>query len=268
LDSSNSDTLTFGQQEERLLRSSAVSISSACFQAEGTILDASMDSAVYKAPVKFSIYLPPCYDKLPQMYYPVLYLLHGQTYDHHQWIRLGLPEEADRLINEQKITPLIIVMPNDPDWRQPDESPFGRMLTGELIPYIDQTYATRSERDYRAIGGLSRGASWAFHLGLTEWQLFSRIGTHSLPVFANDNLLIPAWLDMIPVESYPQIYMDIGNQDPELNLARTVERTLTVRRIPHEWHMFNGAHAEAYWRRHLQKYLLWYACEWAVLYYN
>jgi enterochelin esterase-like enzyme len=227
-----------------------------------------MDSKVYKAPVKFSIYLPPCYAEQPQLYYPVLYLLHGQTYDHHQWIRLGLPEEADRLINERRIAPLIIVMPNDPDWRQPDESPFGRMLTGELIPYIDQAYATRPERDYRAIGGLSRGASWAFHLGLTEWELFSRIGTHSLPVFVNDHSLIPAWLDKIPAESYPQIYLDMGNQDPELNLARTVERTLTVRRIPHEWHMFNGAHTEAYWSRHLQKYLLWYACEWAVLYYN
>ncbi len=90
---------------------------------------------------------------------------------------------ADELIIKNKIPPLIIIMPNDPDWRQPGDSPFGHMLVEELIPHIDETYPTRTERQYRAIGGLSRGASWALHLGLTEWKLFSRIGTHSLPVF-------------------------------------------------------------------------------------
>jgi len=220
-----------------------------------------MDSAIYQAPVKFSLYLPPCYDEMSLTRYPVLYLLNGQTYDNHQWIHLGIAAAADKLINERKISPLIIVMPNDPDWRQPDESPFGRMLVNELVPYIDHTYLTHSVRQFRAIGGLSRGAAWAFHLGLTEWQLFSRIGAHSLPVFSYDNSFIPIWLDSIPIESYPGLYVDIGNQDPELNLARSVENTLTVHRFPHEWHMFIGAHEEEYWSRHLEKYLLWYACE-------
>lgn len=256
------------RQDKWAQKSSNLITPGECLIQEGTVFDASMESVVYQAPVKFSIYLPPCYEQEPLTRYPVLYLLHGQTYDNHQWIRLGLPEVTDSLIINQNIYPMIIVMPNDPDWRQPDESPFGQMLINELIPYIDQTYSTLSERKYRAIGGLSRGASWALHLGLTEWQLFSRVGTHSLPVFADDNLFISKWLDSIPTGSYPQVYIDMGTQDPELNLARTVESTLTVRRIPHEWHMFVGAHEEAYWSRHLQNYLLWYACEWAVMYYN
>jgi enterochelin esterase-like enzyme len=239
-----------------------------CSQTTGTVQDVSMNSEIYQAQVIFSIYLPPCYDIKAAIHYPVLYLLHGQTYDNHQWIRLGLADVTDELINSQKIAPLIIVLPNDPDWRQPDESPFGRMLVTEMVPFIDQNYPTRSERQYRAIGGLSRGASWAFHLGLTEWHLFSRIGAHSLPVFAYDNAYISNWLEAIPTGSYPQIYIDMGNQDPELNIARQVESTLTARHIPHEWHMFSGAHEENYWGRHLEKYLIWYACEWAVLYYN
>jgi len=260
--------LLVGGQEQRSKKLSDLFNIGECLEQEGTLLDSSMESKVYRAPVKFSLYLPPCYEQKSSTRYPVLYLLHGQTYDNHQWVRLGLPEVADTLINTHKIYPMIIVMPNDPDWRQPDESPFGRMLINELIPYIDQTYSTLSERKYRAIGGLSRGASWALHLGLTEWQLFSRVGTHSLPVFADDSLFIPKWLDSIPRGAHPQVYIDMGNQDPELNLARTVEGMLAIRRIPHEWHMFIGAHEEAYWSRHLQNYLLWYACEWAVLYYN
>jgi enterochelin esterase-like enzyme len=227
-----------------------------------------MNSGIYHAPVKYSIYLPPCFDEKATRKYPVLYLLHGQTYNNQQWIRLGLADVADDLIVDQRIVPMIIVLPNDPDWRQPDESPFGRMLVDELIPFIDQTYPTLSERQYRAIGGLSRGASWALHLGLTEWQLFSRIGAHSLPVFAMDNPSIPKWLDEIPSGSAPRLYIDMGNQDPEINTARNVEKLLSDRHLPHEWHMFIGTHEEAYWKRHLQKYLLWYACEWTVLYYN
>jgi enterochelin esterase-like enzyme len=258
----------FERQEMLITKSPAVFNTGSCPQKEGTVLDTSFDSDIYQAPVKFSLYLPPCYDQLSSTRYPVLYLLHGQTYDNHQWTHLGLPGVADTLISEKTIFPMIIVMPNDPDWRQPDESPFGQMLINELIPHIDQTYSTLSERKYRAIGGLSRGASWALHLGLTDWQLFSRIGAHSLPIFTTDYSFIPKWLDSIPMDSYPHVYIDMGNQDPELNLARTVESALTVRRIPHEWHMFIGAHEEAYWSRHLQNYLLWYACEWAVLYYN
>ena len=192
----------------------------------------------------------------------------GRLIDNQQWIRLGLADVADKLINDQRIVPMIIVLPNDPDWRQPDVSPFGRMLVNEMIPYIDQTYPTLPERQYRAIGGLSRGASWALHLGLTEWQLFARIGAHSLPVFATDSSSVPKWLDEIPSGSTPQLYIDMGNQDPELNTARYVERLLSDRHLPHEWHMFTGTHEEEYWKQHLQKYLLWYACEWAVLYYN
>jgi hypothetical protein len=80
--------------------------------------------------------------------------------------------------------------------------------------------------------------------------------------------LILKWLNSIPPESYPQIYIDIGNQDPGLNIARSVEAMLTAQTFPHEWHMFTGAHEEGYWSIHLKKYLLWYACEWAVMYYN
>ncbi|MBN2258268.1 MAG: hypothetical protein JW704_10670 [Anaerolineaceae bacterium] len=227
-----------------------------------------MDSELYQAPVKFNIYLPPCYADQQTVRYPVLYLLHGQTYDHNQWIQLGLPKIADELITNQRIPPVIIVLPNDPDWRQPADSPFGRMLIQELIPHIDLHYRTLAEQKFRAVGGLSRGAAWAMHLGLTEWRLFSRIGLHSLPVFVNDLSHIPDWLDEIPLQAAPDIYIDIGDQDPELNIARTVERQLSERHFPHEWYLFIGVHDESYWSRHLEKYLLWYACEWTVKYYN
>jgi enterochelin esterase-like enzyme len=239
-----------------------------CTEINGEVREESMDSEIFHAPVDYSIYLPPCFAANPSDRYPVIYLLHGQTYNNEQWPRLGLADVVDELIMVKNIPPIIIIMPNDPEWRQPEESSFGRMLVEELIPHVDKTYPTRAERQYRAIGGLSRGASWALHLGLSDWKLFSRIGTHSLPVFSNDNDDIQAWLDAIPPNSTPRIYIDTGNQDPELNRARGIENLLSVRHVPHEWHLFTGTHEEPYWAAHLEKYLLWYACDWTVLLYN
>jgi enterochelin esterase-like enzyme len=241
---------------------------SPCSNPKGQVLSTFMDSEIYKAPVNYSIYLPPCYGEELSNRYPVIYLLHGQTYNNQQWVQLGVGDIADTLIINKQLAPLIIIMPNDPDWRQPGESPFGRMLVDELVPHVDDTYLTRAERQYRAIGGLSRGASWALHLGLTDWDLFSKIGAHSLPIFANDNNELPGWLAAIPKTSIPQIYIDTGNQDPELNVALNFERLLSKRHIPHAWHLFTGAHDQSYWAAHIGKYLLWYACDWPVLLYN
>jgi enterochelin esterase-like enzyme len=40
------------------------------------------------------------------------------------------------------------------------------------------------------------------------------------------------------------------------------EQLLDQRDIPHEWHLFSGYHAEAYWRAHMDQYLRWYTQGW------
>ena len=112
------------------------------------------------------IYLPPCYDERIEINYPVLYLLHGQTYTDDQWIRLGVPNILDNLIHSGESQPFIIVFPDDRYWNLPAGPGFGERLVDSLIPYIDQTYRTLPDRNHRAIGGMSRGAGWALRLGL------------------------------------------------------------------------------------------------------
>ncbi len=84
------------------------------------------------------------------------------------------------------LPPFLIVMPRDRLWEQPENDPFGEVVVEKLIPLIDRNYRSLSERSYRAVGGLSRGAGWAVHLGLSHWELFGAIGGHSLPVFWSD----------------------------------------------------------------------------------
>jgi enterochelin esterase-like enzyme len=210
------------------------------------------------------VYLPPCYDEQPDRRYPVLYLIHGQNYNHDQWDRLGADETADQLIGAGEIEPFLLVLPRDRVWTQPTEDNFGQVLAEGLVPYVDQHYRTLADRANRAVGGLSRGAGWAVHLGLSRWGLFGAIGTHSLPVFWTDTYHIREWLDAIPAESLPRIYMDIGEKDRPVIMQSALwfENLLTEKGIPHEWHLNPGYHEEAYWSEHIDEYLRWYTKDW------
>ena len=225
-----------------------------------------LETSLLPQPLEYRVYLPPCYARLTSLRFPVLYLFHGQSYTDDQWDRLEADETADRLIAAGEVTPFIMVMPRDRLWTQADADPFGQAVLEVLLPSIDQTYRTLAERQYRAVGGLSRGAGWAVHFGLGSWELFGAIGAHSLPVFWSDVPSVKKWLDAIPAESMPRIFMDIGKDDrPEIReSALWFESLLTQRNIPHEWHQFEGYHEEAYWQAHVEQYLRWYAAEWPM----
>jgi len=235
-----------------------------CWKEGGRLEQSSLRSHSLRLPMEYTVYLPPCYAEQPERRYPVLYLIHGMNYNNDQWDRLGADEKADALIAAGEVSPFIIVMPRDRSWAEPGEDPFGDVLVDELIPFIDQRFRTLPERGYRAVGGLSRGAGWAVHLGLSRWDLFGAIGGHSLPVFWSDTGKVRGWLDAIPPESLPRIYLDIGEKDRPsiLNSALWFEDLLTELNVPHEWYLFPGYHEEAYWSAHVEEYLRWYTRDW------
>jgi len=237
----------------------------ACWEEGGEIILGEIDSQLLPAPLVYRVYLPPCYQAEPGRRYPVLYLIHGQSFTDEQWDRLGVDETADRLIADGELPPFIVVMPHDRAWNaQPDEVPFGEAVVEELIPLIDDSYRTLRGRPFRAIGGLSRGAGWAVHLGLSHWELFSAIGAHSLAVFAGDAFKLEGWLDAIPLDQMPRFYIDVGHKDSTsiLNSTTSFVALLEERGIAHEWYLFAGYHDEDYWSSHIEQYLRWYTAEW------
>jgi enterochelin esterase-like enzyme len=233
-----------------------------CPAGAGQVVQQSLTTKLLPQPLAFRVYLPPCYASQAERRYPVLYLLHGQTFNDDQWVRLGIPTLADHLISTGEISPLIMVMPRENNWPQPDETNFGKAVTDALLPWIDSQYRTIPERASRAIGGVSRGAAWAIHLGLTRWQLFGAIGAHSLPIFWTDSEQVSHWLEAIPSGSMPRIYIDISTNDEDLASAVDFETLLNKRGIPHEWYIRPGYHGEDYWKAHVEEYLRWYAAAW------
>jgi enterochelin esterase-like enzyme len=235
-----------------------------CMQAGGRVEVYEISTVLLPNPLVYRIYLPPCYDEEPGQFYPVLYLIHGQTYTDTQWDRLGVPEVADKLIASGETVPFIVVMPRDRVWLEPPEDNFGKAVEQALIPWIDEHYRTMPDREHRAIGGLSRGGAWAVHIGFLRSDLFSAVGIHSGFVFYSDSQPLYLWLYQTPEDMLPRIYMDVGAEDrPEIiNGGAWLENLLTRLDIPHEWHLFSGEHVEAYWQAHVEDYLRWYAMDW------
>lgn len=235
-----------------------------CAAAGGQVEQVKIDSQYLDAGLRFRVYTPPCYAENMMQLYPVLYLVHGQTFNDDQWDRLGADETTDQLIAAGEVAPFIIVMPYDISSNQPSLDHFGEAVIEELLPWIDANYRTMDDRDHRAVGGLSRGASWAIHLGLTYPELFGAMGGHSPPVFVEDASKVRGWLDSIPAELMPRIWLDIGERDQHtiLDSATWFEGLLDERDIPHEWSLFSGDHSETYWRAHVEMYLRWYAADW------
>jgi enterochelin esterase-like enzyme len=236
--------------------------SASCNEKKGNIEQNQVDSSLLLIPMSVRVYLPPCYTQERERRYPVLYLLHGQNFTDEQWDRIGADDTADRLITTGEAPPFIIVMPYDPSLTNPDVSPFGRAFIQDLVPWVDTRYRTNADRAHRAIGGLSRGSAWAVHIGLSEWKLFSSIGVHSGFYFRGEGDLTKRWIEIIPQESIPRIYVDIGSDDRLREANDEFENLLLSLQIPHEWYVFPGRHEESYWKKHVEQYLRWYTAAW------
>lgn len=235
-----------------------------CSQTTGRVESGELATDFLSEPLKYRVYLPPCYAEHFPRKYPALYWLHGQTYTEDQWLRLGAAETADRLIAEGVIPPLVMIFPGEQDhYTPPPDNTYGEALLNALIPHIEREYRVRSERTYRAIGGLSRGGNWAIYLGIAQHEYFGVIGAHSAPGFVNDSeQRLREWLRAIPEAHLPRIYLDTGADDRWRQYTLQLGEILTDENIPHEWHQFQGVHDESYWAAHLETYLRWYAQDW------
>jgi enterochelin esterase-like enzyme len=235
-----------------------------CVENHGHIEDFEIANDIFSYPIRTKIYFPPCYSDKPEKPYPYVIMIHGMLFDYEQWDRIGADEAADKLISSGEAGPFLIIMPNEErTTANPNEVKFGSAITESVIPWLEKNYPVCTDRTGRAIGGLSRGAGWAVHIGLSHPEIFSSIGAHSFPPFTGDPQATPHWLTETSPDEIPRVYIDIGIADGGMSLARQFEQILTAYNVPHEWHINNGEHNEAYWSAHVEEYIRWYASGWS-----
>ena len=140
------------------------------------------------------VYTPAEYEKGKKRY-PVLYLQHGMGEDETGWSKQGhMQHIMDNAIASGKAVPMIVVMESGDI-----KAPFGRgqsfesygasfypVLLNDLIPYIDSNFRTKSDREHRAMAGLSWGGHQTFDIVLNNIDKFAYMGTFSGAIFGLD----------------------------------------------------------------------------------
>jgi enterochelin esterase-like enzyme len=229
-----------------------------CQATSGTTEQVKFKSAEIGDTFTFTIYLPPCYDAKLVGGYPVIYLFHGQNMDDTYWPSMGIAQVADQSIGQGSPAFIMVFPAEIRDWDPPLSTKFGDAVMEDLLPYVEAHYNVCTLRQCREIGGISRGAGWAMHLGLTHLEMFSAIGAHSLGWFAGDLYRVQNLLVTHTPADFPRIYMDRGDQDYLHADIDMYEQNLTATGIAHVYKISPGLHNEAYWQSQLQTYIAWY----------
>jgi enterochelin esterase-like enzyme len=213
---------------------------------------------------KAVVYLPPHYSA--DRKYPVLYLLHGIGGNEWEWKGyVHADAVVDNLIIADKAVPMIIVMPNGralPDDRVPEGgkiySPenaggfakFERDLLDCLIPAIQAKYSASTNREDRALAGLSMGGGQSLNFGLTHLDTFAWVGgfspapnTKSSAELVSDPAAVRAQLKLL--------YLSCGNKDGLISVSQGVHTYLKQQNIPHIWNVDDQGHDRGTWANNL-----------------
>lgn len=131
-----------------------------------------------------NVYVPAEYEKNSNKKYPVLYLVHGWGEDENGWSVQGhMANIMDNLIASGKAVPMIIVMPSGDTKTNSDVRSASGSITDifvkDMIPFIDKTFRTHTDRDHRAMAGLSRGGAQTTATVFTNMDKFAWVGTFS-----------------------------------------------------------------------------------------
>jgi len=253
--------------------------------ASGRVECNSLPSKLLARAVPYCIVLPASFDTDKTKHFPILYELHGLGDNEQFSVHSGLWNLTEDLREHGELKDFLIATPaagasfyvNSRDGKVRYED----FLLQEFFPFIERRYRVSPGRANRAISGVSMGGYGALHLAFRHPQLFAAVSAHSaaliekLPNFlgapqsprsrllggvfgippdtvfwnANSPLVLARSANL----SGLKIYFDCGDQDDygfEAGAA-ALDKILSARRIPHEFHLYAGRHDPAYFAARL-----------------
>lgn len=211
---------------------------------------------------KALIYTPPGYSKRKK--YPVLYLLHGIGGDEKEWLKGGTPQVIlDNLYAEGKLTPMIVVMPNgramkddravgnvfDSDKVQAFAT-FEKDLLNDVIPHIEKKYPVLTDRENRAIAGLSMGGGQSLNFGLGNLDKFAWVGGFSsAPNTKTPEELFPD--SEAARNKLKLLWISCGDKDGLISFSKRTHEYAFKHNIPHIYYIEPGVHDFKVWKNGL-----------------
>jgi S-formylglutathione hydrolase FrmB len=246
---------------------------------------AAVKSAILKRDVKYCALLPASYDTEKQRRYPILYHLHGLFDTEQSFIQSGGWNLIEDMQKSSELAEFITVTPagGTSFYVDAKNTPlkYEQFFIRELVPAVEKKYRVKPGRQNRGISGISMGGYGALHTAFKYPRLFGSVSAHSAAIFLklpkNVRAITGGRLDVItpvfgtdpafyeknsPITLARQnaaalrtmkIYFDCGTEDGYGFFAgtRALDQELTKLKVPHEAHLYPGAHDWVYFADHL-----------------
>ena len=145
---------------------------------------------------RMHVYTPPGYES-GKGKYPILYLLHGAGDCDEAWTSVGRAGFIlDNLIAARKARPMVIVMPAGHtragggfgargSGGQPPVDEFVQDFVNDIMPYAEKHYRVHTDKQRRAIAGLSMGGSQTLNIAIPHLDKFGYVGVFSSGLIAS-----------------------------------------------------------------------------------
>ena len=226
--------------------------------------------------IKAVIVIPDNYASTKEL--PVVYLLHGYSGNHLDWITKakGFEKAADQYN-------LIIVCPDGGYgswyWNSPvdPKSQYETFVSDELVKAIDAKYKTIKDRTGRAITGLSMGGHGALYLAIrhqdvfgaagsmsggvdirpfpNNWDMAKQLGTYAEQPERWEKNTVINMLNLLTPNALA-IIIDCGTDNFFYEVNENLHQHLMYRNIPHDFITRPGAHTWPYWTNAIKYQLL------------
>ena len=228
---------------------------------------------------RMTVYTPAGYETSKRRY-PVFYLLHGMGGDEEAWCELGRATQIlDNLIAQGKAEPMIMVMTNGNAALEaaPGESSLGwetqptfrlpKTMEGsfeshfpEVVTFIDKHYRTKTNKNSRAIAGLSMGGFHALHISKQYPDMFNYVGLFSAAIMPGKNATSPIYQDMegklaTQFAKKPALYwIGIGKTDFLYKANEDYRKLLDRKGHRYEYFENEDGHIWKNWRIYLSEF--------------
>ena len=175
----------------------------------------------------------------------------------------------DRMIADGRAQPMVVVMPlgygemtfltnGFEVWRDQAQissnvNLFAKTLLNEIMPQVETHYDVATDREHRAIAGLSMGGLEALTIGLKHPERFAWIGGFSsaiFPVAGQDLLALDA-----KAEDLRLLWVACGTDDDLLSLNRIFAGHMKQEGLPVTVVETPGRHEWPVWRENLRQFV-------------
>ena len=196
--------------------------------------------------------------------FKTLYLLHGVTMNHNDWLY------ATRILNWSEEKGLAVIMPSGENkfyLNNTSGDNHEDFLAVELIDVTRRLFPLSDKREDTFIAGLSMGGYGAVRTGLKYYNTFGYIAglSSALRLSAPENIVSgsdkdPRVLVNTILESnqkMPEMFISCGTEDGLIQCNRDLHEFLVSKKVEHVYIEEPGKHDWDFWDRHIYKVLEW-----------